>query len=177
MRSLVFDTETTGLIRNSSVPLESQPRVIEFCGKLIEDDGTLIEELYFRCNPNCQIEAGAYRVHGIKLSSLTHLPDFKHHINSVQEILDKSEAIVAHNLKFDLTLLKFEFQRAEIELRLPERQICTVQETISLYGHRLNLQKLHEHLFKEGFDGGHQAQRDVDALIKCYVELRKRGDV
>ena len=48
MKILVFDTETTGLIQNSIVNLNLQPKIIEFCGIMLESDTwEVIKELTF----------------------------------------------------------------------------------------------------------------------------------
>jgi len=52
-----------------------------------------------------------------------------------------------------------------------------VQETEWIKGHRLSLSALHEELFGEPFSGAHRARVDVDALTRCFNELRQRGDI
>jgi hypothetical protein len=55
--------------------------------------------------------------------------------------------------------------------------VCTVEQSIHYKGHRMNLGDLHEHLLGVRFSGAHRAKEDVDALVRCCVEMRKRGDL
>jgi hypothetical protein len=55
MKALIFDTETTGLLPPSIARDNYQPRIIEFFGHIIDDDGSSIRELEFFCNPGIEI--------------------------------------------------------------------------------------------------------------------------
>lgn len=73
-------------------------------------------------------------------------------------------------------MIDFEMKRLVTELAWPERLVCTVEATEHLKGHRLSLTKLYEHLFPgENFPGAHRAKADVQALVRCYVEMFKQG--
>ena len=179
MKSLVFDTETTDLISNSLLPLDQQPRVIEFYGRLIEDDGKIISELDFLCNPGHPLSPTTTRITGIKTADVKREPPFSHFAKQVKELINGAEAVVAHNLSYDFDILNFEFRRCGIfdDVVWPENRICTVESTEWYNGYRLNLTALHEHLFGEPFKDAHRAKSDVEALARCFVEMRKRGDV
>jgi DNA polymerase III epsilon subunit-like protein len=187
--SLIFDTETTGLIRCTAIPVIRQPRVIEFCGLLIEDDGTIIESLEFRCNPGIPIPNGASHINGIYDADVKGLPSFYERIEEVLSIFERADSIVAHNLNYDATIIKFELERSKDKLGLEAYQncisgmfngkniICTVENTLHMCGYRLSLTKLHELLFQAAFPESHRARGDVEALVKCYVELKRRGEL
>ena len=174
MKALIFDTETTGLPDNTAQSLDKQPHIIEFYGCLVEDDGTILEELEFLCDPGVPLEAIITKITGLKDEDLKGQPEFKEKIGLVKAIFAKADVAVAHNLNFDETMLGFEFQRAEESLAMPKR-ICTVEATEHINGYRLNMQKLHQHLFDEGFEHGHRARVDVMALKRCYVKLLEKG--
>ncbi len=177
MKALIFDTETTGLVDNTAQSLDKQPHIIEFYGCIVEDDGTILEELEFLCDPQVPLEDIIIKITGLKDEDLKGQPLFKEKAALVKAFFAKADAAVAHNLNFDETMLGLEFQRIEDTLKMPERKICTVESTNHFMGHRLNMQKLHHHLFDEGFENGHRARVDVMALKRCYVELVKRGDI
>lgn len=178
MICFIYDTETTGLVKNTLVPLDSQPRVIEFFGHLVDDDsGAVLEEAEFFCDPGIPLDPVITRITGITPQQLTGKPPFKAHADKVGAMLAKADALVAHNLSFDLQLLKCEFERCSLEFVRPPRLICTVEQTEWIRSHRLSLTALHEELFGEGFPAAHRARTDVEALTRCYLELKRRGDI
>lgn len=179
MRALIFDTETTDLISNTVLAEKHQPKVIEFFGQIVEDDGTVVRELEFLCNPGHKLEKVTTDITGIKDEQVRDQPPFSHFEAQVRSLIGEADAVVAHNLSYDFNMINFELQRCgTMELvQWPKIRICTVQETEWFKGYRLNLSALHEHLFGEPFTGAHRARVDVQALTRCYVELRNRGDL
>ncbi len=179
MLAFIFDAETTGLVNNSLIPLDNQPRIIEFFGHLVDDEtGEVIEELEFMCDPGVPIDHVITRITGIKQEQLDGQKPFSYHTIDMHRMIVKADAAVAHNLSFDMALLAFEFERDnKAVVNWPKRLICTVEQTEWMRGHRLSLGALHEELFGEPFAGAHRARHDVEALTRCYLELRKRGDL
>lgn len=174
----IFDTETTGLIKNSRLSLDKQPRVIEFYGELVNDEtGEVLEELEFLANPGFPIEAIITQITGLTDKDLAPHPDFRKNVPRVVEFFGKAEEAVAHNLQYDKGMIGFEMARAEVDFKWPARMTCTVQRTEHLKGHRLNLSRLHELLFQKPFDGAHRAREDVKALTRCFLELRRKGEL
>jgi DNA polymerase III epsilon subunit-like protein len=176
-RTLVFDTETTQLINNSLMPLGKQPRVTEFCGIIIDDSGKHIDRLEFLCNPGISIPEEAAKITGLTDEILAKHPPFAARFPEVKSFIEIADMVVAHNLSYDFAVINFEAARAEgaIVWPKPSRRICTVEATEHVHGHRLGLTALHEHLFKEPFPSAHRAGADVEALVRCVVELRKQG--
>ena len=180
MIALVFDTETTGLVKNSLIPLKDQPRIIELFGHLIDtdtDNGESVDELEFFANPGMPLEPIITKITGITDSDLRSEKPFSANANRLKQMLIRADSIVAHNLSFDLAMLQNEFSRLGEALASPTRKICTVEQSEWYCGHRLSLTALHEHLFGEPFAGAHRARHDVDALTRCFLEMVKRGDV
>ena len=178
MKAFIFDTETTGLVKNSLVPLEQQPRIIEFFGHTVDSStGEVISEIEFFCDPGIEIEPVITRITGIKPEDLKGQKPFSHHARQVAGMIGAADAVVAHNLSFDMALVSFEMERGKEALTWPERLICTVEQTEWMKSHRLNLSSLHEELFGEAFSGAHRARVDVAALTRCFLELCKRGDM
>lgn len=176
MIAALFDTETTGLIKNSAVPLDKQPQVIEFYGCLVDTDkeGEVLGELEFLCNPGTPLPAIITKITGIKDEDLKDAKPFSAYKDAVVEFFAKANAAVAHNLSYDRSLIGFEMARCQSILLMPERQICTVEATEHLKGHRLSLGALYELLFSEAFPDAHRAKNDVMALKRCFLELIKR---
>jgi DNA polymerase-3 subunit alpha len=176
-RTLIFDTETTGLVGNSLLREAHQPRVIEFFGNVVDAKGKVTDELEFFANPGIPIPPIITRITGITSETLVGEKPFRENAEAVKSLLWSCDSVVAHNLSFDMAIIDFEMKRMELDCDWPDIRICTVEQTEWFKGHRLNLQALHEHLFDEGFEDAHRARNDVNALTRCFNELRERGDI
>lgn len=174
-RYLFIDTETTDLLKISGMPLEKQPHIIEYAGLVTDNTGKLIDELVFLCRPPVASEPAALRTHGITEESLENEKPFQFHQIKLMKQLGSCEYIVAHNLAFDLGVVKAEFERLGVDLILPKRRICTVEQTMNIRNYRMRLADLYKYLFEESFPEAHRARNDCAALAKCFWELRKRG--
>lgn len=177
MKTLYFDTETTGLIGNSAIPLEKQPRIIEFCGILLDDEGEIIDQVDTLINPGIPISEEIERITGIKQEDLAGQPSFSEVSDKIWRLFNSAEEVVAHNLSFDLGMMKNDFERIGFAFVLHSVKTCTVEGSLHLFGHRLNLTALHQHLFGEAFTGAHRARTDVEALIKCHRRLVTLGEL
>jgi DNA polymerase III epsilon subunit-like protein len=177
---ILFDTETTDLVKNELVPLDRQPSIIEFAavlGSMDENgDGEELETLEFLCNPGVPIDSKIEEITGIKNEDLIGKDKFFHYSEQVKSLFNKAECRCAHNLIFDENMLSFEFQRIAQPHWQPARQrrLCTVEATEHLLGRRMPLGELHEWLFAEKFTGAHRALVDVRANWKIFRELQKR---
>lgn len=177
MKTLYFDTETTGLIGNSAIPLEKQPRIIEFCGMLLDEEGEIIDQVDTLINPGIPISEEIERITGIKQADLVGKPSFFEVSSAITKLFYAAEEVVAHNLSFDWAMMANEFRRLGIDFVINPVKTCTVEGSLHLLGHRLNLTALHQHLFGEGFTGAHRARTDVEALIKCHRRLVTLGEL
>lgn len=180
MRHLILDTETTDLLGPRQLKLESQPHITEFYGQVVVISGnqwTTIRELEFRCRPGGPISAEASRITGLTNLMLEAEPPFRAFWHEIVDLMGDADVVVAHNLSFDLQMLEVEATRIDQKVPWPERKVCTIEATEYLKGFRLDLNSLHEYLFKEPFAGAHRAKVDVQALTRCYVELVYRGIV
>ena len=176
-KPFVFDTETTGLVKNRLLPLDQQPRVIVFYGEVINSKGTCEDRIHFLSNPGFSLEPVITKITGLTDVDLRSEPPFKESIDGLVKILESVDAIAAHNIKFDKTMLEIEFEHAQMDLPWPTRSICTIEASEHYKGHRLNLTKLHEYLFDEIFTDAHRAKTDVAALVRCFNEMVNRGDI
>tara|TARA_Y100000310_G_C20463774_1_gene706618 strand:+ start:355 stop:888 length:534 start_codon:yes stop_codon:yes gene_type:complete len=177
VKTLIFDTETTALVPNSLIDEKHQPHVTEFYGHVINEKGKQLHELTFLCNPGVKIPDKVVRITGITDELLKDEPSFAAFDDMVVALIDQADEVVAHNLSYDMFVIDTELKRLGKAARWPLKRLCTVEETEWFKGFRLNLGTLHEHLFGEPFKGAHRAKGDVDALTKCFLELRERGDL
>lgn len=175
--TFLFDTETTSLITNTALPLHQQPRVIEFYGMLVNDQFLLVDELEFVCDPQIAITEEVTKITGISNADVEGKPKFSHYASHVAEMLRHAGEVVAHNLSYDKFVLDCEFARIGGSISWPARLLCTVEATEWFKGFRLNLSALHDHLFGEPFSGAHRAKQDVQAMARCFKQLREHGDI
>lgn len=173
---IIFDTETTGLIRNGFVELSKQPQIIEFAAIKL-DDKTLeeIERIDFLVNPGKKLPPKITEITGIKDFDLINEKPFSHHFPKLVMFFFGEKYSFAHNHAFDTGMLSLELRRLKKQYQFPWpiRQICTVSATYSLNNYRLNLSRLYYHLFKKEFKNAHRAMADVEVLTKCVKELIK----
>lgn len=178
MKILCLDTETTGLIDNASTPLDKQPAIIEWFSCTVDtDSGEISDELELLVKPNKPISAEITRITGIDDEMVKEARSFADVAPSIREKIESAQIACAHNLSFDREMTNLCFRRLDQYLQWPKRQICTVESSIHLRGIRLNLQTLHELLFNERFKEAHRARNDVMALVRCVIELAKRGEI
>lgn len=175
MKALVFDTETTGLIRNRTIDLDQQPEITEWFSCIADlKTGRISQRTEWLIRPKKAISAEITKITGITNAMVENMGPFKAVGKRFVMAVEKADVVIGHNLRFDMDMLEIEAERCGWGIKWP-RTICTIQETIHLKGYRLNLNALHTHLFNEAFSGAHRAKQDVEALVRCCVELYKRG--
>ena len=104
MRQVILDTETTGL--NAA----TGDRIIEIgCVELI-NRRLSNRTFHHYINPEREIDAGAFAVHGLSREFLADKPLFAHIADELMEFLADAEIII-HNAPFDLGFLESEFNR------------------------------------------------------------------
>lgn len=177
-RALVFDTETTALVSNSVLPEKHQPEITEYFGQIVQIPSMeVVDQLEFFCKPRQPVSEEVTRITGITNDMLMNEKPFSAYSSLVARQVSSVDAVVAHNLSYDVHVVTTEFSRINQQSSLiwPRRKICTVESTEWLKGYRLNLSALHEELFGEKFAGAHRARQDVEALTRCFCELVNRG--
>ena len=173
--ALFFDTETTGLIRNRKIGLDKLPEIVEFYGCYADlETGEILEELDLLMKPVRPMSDEVVKIHGITNAAVANAPRFAENALKITDFISRAPIVIAHNLSYDTEMVDIELERIGNKIQWPQK-ICTVEQTVHIKGFRLSLAKLCEHLFGERFIGAHRADADVKALVKCYVELNKRG--
>jgi DNA polymerase III epsilon subunit-like protein len=184
--AVVYDTETTGLIMNRSMPLERLPEVIEFYGVLADlNSGKKKDEFHTLIKPSRPLspmpvdfksKKTITDITGITNDMLKLAPSFREVSGRIFKFLEEAPLVIAQNASFDRDIIDIEAERLGLELEWPPI-ICTIEQTVHLKGYRLSLSALHEHLFGKAFSGAHRAKADTEALVRCCVELVKRGEL
>lgn len=180
MIALVFDTETTSLIESTFVlPINKRPEIVEFYGEKIDLDSE--DDLPLSCmnmlfHPWGEIDPGATKTHGLTKADLLDQDRFSAHAENIKLFIESADIAIAHNISFDKEMIDWEFERLRETIKWP-KLLCTVEATVHLKGYRLSLGNLHEYLFGSVFTDAHRARADVQALVRCVRELRRRGEI
>jgi DNA polymerase-3 subunit epsilon len=105
MRQVVLDTETTGIGH------ENGHRIIEIgCVEMV-DRRLSNRHFHAYLNPEREVDAGAFKVHGISDTFLSDKPLFKEILPEFLAFISGAELII-HNAPFDLGFLNAELRRA-----------------------------------------------------------------
>jgi DNA polymerase III epsilon subunit-like protein len=175
---ILFDTETTGLLQPDAVPLNGQPKIIEFAAIKLNDK-TLKEvgRLEFLCNPGAPLPEIITKITGITDADLADLPGFDAHYADLCEFFLGERNLVAHNITFDVGMLKNDLLRIGKSTMFPwpQNQLCTIDSSYSIRGRRLKLSILHEMVTGAPHVDAHRAMADVEALVTCARWLIKEN--
>lgn len=111
--------------------------------------------------------------------------------NDLQEVMTifgkawrQCDLVVAHNFEFDAQIMDGEAHRLWRKYFIRQKpSYCTMVHTTDLLklpgkgrGYKFpKLIELHNWLFGEDFEGAHDAFNDIQATMKCFFELQKRG--
>ncbi|MBB6462316.1 3'-5' exonuclease [Flammeovirga kamogawensis] len=188
---LFFDTETTGLPKNWKAPMtevDNWPRVIQLGYQLYNTNQELVKEYAQLILPDGWVvpKEKFWIDHGYSTEQ-----NEKEGIpmpNAIQEFIqdiEKSQHIIAHNLSYDHNVLGAEMIRYNQFTRHKTNKYCTKDLTVDFckipgnYGKYKwpKLEELHQILFKENFDGAHDALNDVRATARCFFELLNRKEI
>ncbi len=177
---IIFDTETTDLVKPSLGNLDNQPKIIELYAMKVDDE-TLekTDELEELINPREQITDEIAGITGITNDMVVDKPPFVKVAKSIAEFWLGEKADCGHNIAFDLSMLRVELTRLGLEYSFPwaMTHFCTVELSEHYLGRRLKLIDLHEHLLGERFESAHRARADVEATHRVLKEIKRRGDL
>lgn len=175
---IIFDTETTGLVKAADVDLKQQPKIIEYFGLKVNDKTYEIEEeLELLINPGEVITKEITDITGITNDMLADKPKFPQVFRQLAEFHIGERYIVGHNIAFDLDMLTFELKRIGKMRHFPwsPNQICTVEISEHYQGRRLKLADLYKHLTGNTFKGAHRARADVMGTYTCLTSMIADG--
>lgn len=144
MRSVVLDTETTGM------PVTDGHRIIEI--GCVELEGRRLTGRHFHVylRPDREIDEGAIAVHGITNEFVADKPRFKEIADEFYEFIHGAQLII-HNAAFDVGFINNEFALMGQQDRADITQHCSILDTLMMARER------------------HPGQRNsLDALCKRY---------
>ncbi len=172
-RSVLFDTETTGLD-----PLNGD-RVIEIAALELINDLPTGEHFHCLIDPERDVPADATRIHGFTNAHLEGKPKFAEIADDLLAFL-REDRLVAHNAPFDFGFLNAELAR----LKRPGLDATRMIDTLALAKARFPGMPNSLDALCRRFDIDLSARTTHNALLDCklladvYVELtggRQRG--
>jgi DNA polymerase-3 subunit epsilon len=200
MRTLVFDTETTGLVDFKKLnEWKCQPHLVQL-GALLVENGVIHSSLSLLVNPGVPVPVGASKVHGIT-SAITERYGVrpKVAVSMFNNFLKLADRIVGHNIDFDLVVMEVAYSRENLKsahldkAHLP--RVCTMNSSAKVidlpptekmiaaqkkYGFPPKpkppkLEEAVKFFFNEELEGAHDALVDVLATYRVLQELERRG--
>lgn len=175
---IIFDTETTNLIKAIAINDKHQPRMIEFAGIKLNDE-TLEEEerMSFFVNPLVPVPDFITKITNITTAMVSKAPPFSKRVEKLRGFFLGEKTLIAHNLSFDLGILELELKRIGVEdFPVPPNLQCTVEQSLHLENKRLNQATLYSYATGgKTFEGAHRAINDVEALAVCVKWMIGEG--
>lgn len=164
---IVYDTETTGLVKHPDAPIRKQPRIIEFGATALSlKTGKVVDKLSVLINPGEVLTDEIEKITGIKSEDLAGKPTFEQAWSkSIFPFIKKGTVMLAHNEPFDHALLDYELKRANKTFRWPQT-FCTIGLYKEQWGRDMKLVELYAHVMGRDLDQKHRAGSDVDALVE-----------
>jgi|SRR4030067_756821 len=186
MKTIFFDTETTGL---------SPGQICQLSYIITDEEKTIGKNFFFTVG---YIEPGAYKIHKYTVQELTRLANgfsFRHHCGEIYSDFLNINTAVAHNIDFDINFLKIELSRCGYTLKVSHFFCCMKRLTgvIGITGIRSkykypSLKELVKFLTIEEKDisrhcrlhfgadkaSYHDARYDATAVMLCYQRIKER---
>lgn len=170
MRSVVLDTETTGM------PVTDGHRIIEIGCVELEGRRLTGRHYHVYLNPDREIDEGAIAVHGITNEFVADKPRFKEIADEFYEFIHGAQLII-HNAAFDVGFINNEFALLGQSERAEVSDYCGILDTLLMArerhpGQRNNLDALCK---RYGVDNSgrdlHGALLDAEILADVYLTM------
>lgn len=191
---IIFDTETTGLVEPYASPLAKQPYIIEFAAIKLEDtppynrlaisheDEEVPSTIEFLVKPPIPLPEIITKITGLTDEDLKDEQEFPHHYSKLVDFFLGERHLIAHNVQFDVDLLRFQLMRMDHLLKFPwpSNHHCTVNLNMDILGHRIKQDQLFDHVTggAEGVrakTGVHRAMADVEDLTTIVHWMLENG--
>lgn len=168
MKIIIFDTETTGLLKADSVPIKQQPEIIEIGGIYLNDKLKIVKKLSQLIKPKCDtLPEIITKITGIKDIDLVDQPTFYEFLPILIKFFKNADMLIAHNAPFDQGMVKNELIRAECEnFPWPQQIVCTIQEYKPRFGKWMKQEDLYSNILKKKPNQKHRALDDCVDLLE-----------
>ena len=181
---LFFDTETTGFVKKD-IPLDStqQPAIVQLAYILDNESRVSVKTSGMILPKNPDKIHGAQHIHGISENDMLAYSILKNLIlDDFIWAVERADVIIAHNITFDLDMLKIEFPDLDLkgkELVCTQRNATNVCKLPGKYGYKWpKLEEAYRMLVNaSGFSGAHNAVYDTLACREVFYKLKDQASV
>lgn len=142
--------------------------MVEFACERIDDAGAVIERYETLIDPGRN--PGRSDVHGLAVTDVRGAPVFRDVAREIAKLFHGTVP-VAHNLRFDWTVLRSEYGRCGIALPILPRGVCTGTLARGILGGRASLDAVCQQLGIER-PRRHEAGVDATAARQVFAALR-----
>lgn len=182
MKTLIFDTETTGFPHNNvDLHHEVQPHLIQLA-TIIAEGSQVIDKWQTIIACPIEVPEGAYKVHGIdKLRSQHEGVTLVEALRLFEGKLSEVDRAVCHNTWFDFYIMRIAYARASFNAgklnSIPT--VCTMKTATGIVSSRWpKLDAAYKMLVdEEGFSNAHSADADALACYEVLLALEERNAV
>jgi DNA polymerase-3 subunit epsilon len=187
MKYLIIDTETTGLIDYNVTDPAKLPRIVTITWLLYNELHELLSTKNYMIKPNgFFIPKEATAIHGINTqTAIENGVELLPVLNELKDDLLIIDYVVAHNILYDLTVIKGECYRFGMKFYLKNlNKICTMKNTTnycklpSAFAGKYKypkLTELYKKLFRCEMKGAHSSLDDTIGCAKCFFKLLDKG--
>lgn len=203
MKIIVYDTETTGLPKKSSVPprIEEEsfyPYIVQLSYIMYDTEENKLLKIYdnvVKIPENIVISEESIKLHGITREIMDEkgIP-ITDGLKSFLEDANTAELIVGHNVSFDNMMIQIEMLRnnfTNLDLfSRSQRFYCTMKNTVELCGIKTcyknstktynkfpKLIELYNHLFTLSPTKLHNSLNDVVLCLQCFCKIKFNVDI
>ncbi len=209
MKIIVFDTETSGLPKSRTITpntVHLWPFIVQFSYIIFDTDTNSVLKSYdaiVKVKPYNVISKDSIKFHGItqEISESKGINIDKVLFTFISDMRN-ADMIVAHNVEFDLNMIRVELLRLEqgalvdkLELELRKAIFedhanfyCTMRESVDLckiekensrgkYYKFPTLTELHKHLFEVEPKHLHNSYHDILCTIRCFIKMKYNQDI
>lgn len=161
---VVFDIETTGLSsRNDKITEIGAVKII---------DGLIVDRFSQLINPEKEIPQVVAELTGISNAIVENEPTIEEVIPRFYDFA-KDSVLVAHNAKFDISFIRREYSKNNLEFNHPILDTLVMARTIMTDMKRFNLGTLCKNL-GVSLVGAHRAVNDAEATAAMFLKLIDR---
>ena len=194
MKAIVFDIETTGLPKIKDPPIEESrwwPYIVQISWLVFDTETKRIEKVrdfIIKLPSHIFIPPSATKIHGIDRTICNEKGiTIKKALKYFTEDLMRSDVLIAHNIKFDKSIVSVEYHRNKLidwigryrgtkvcTMKLGNA-ICNIKYIHPITGKRVSkypkLVELHQHLFNSIPQNLHNSLIDVYVCFRCFYKL------
>lgn len=170
---IVLDTETSGLVKSESLPLDQQPEIVEFAAVKLDADLKETAAIEFLIKPRIAVGPETIKITGITNEMLADKPSFARVLPAIQTFFLGEDTMVAQSADFDIRMMVFELRRLDRVTKFPwpPRQIDNVELCRDVQ-YKRKQEMLVEKIKGKRPDVAHRALADVRELCDILRYLR-----